>query len=132
MNEEAIAQQQLQNVPQPAEHTPAPITAPELTGFGDASIDLDEMTQYKLHDLFGAKYDPNDNETKQRLQYIYEIASDGLESKDYVIVASKIREIMRVAGLAHSDQKLYKLYQFMRLSNVMKKTSQEMELLSDG
>jgi hypothetical protein len=132
MNEDAIAQQQQQNVPQPAEHTPAPITAPELTGFGDASIDLDEMTQYKLHDLFDAKYDPNDNETRQRLQYIYTVASDGLEAPDYVTVASKIRETMRIAGITHSDKKLYKLYQFMRLSNVMKKTSQEMELLSDG
>lgn len=131
MDEAAIAAQQATKITQPVESTPAAISAPELTGFGDASIDLDEMTQYKLHDLFGARYDPNDNETRQRLQYIYGIASDGLETKDYVTVASKIRDTMRVAGITHSDQKLYKLYQFMRLSNVMKKTSQEMELLSE-
>lgn len=131
MNEQVIAEQQAQNIPQPTEHVPAAISVPELTGFGNAAIELDEMTQYKLHDVFGAKYDPNDQETRQRLQFIYKTVSDMVDSTDYPIVASKARELMRIAGVAHSEQKLYKLYEWLRLSNVMRNTGREMELLRD-
>ncbi len=131
MQEAQIVAELKQNVPQPTEHTPAAITAPELTGFGSAAIDLDEMTQYKLHDIFDAKYDANDQQTRQQLQYIYEKVSEGLDDTSYPFVAAKMRELMRVAGIAHSDRKLYKLYQWLRLSNVMKKTNAEMDSLRD-
>lgn len=132
MDETHIAAQQAQNIPQPTEPTPIAISEPELTGFGTAAIELDEMTQYKLHDIFEAKYDANDQESRQQLQYIYESVSDMVDTKDYSFVAAKMREIMRIAGISHSDNKLYKLYQWLKLSNVSKRTSAEMEALRDA
>ena len=131
MDETHIAAQQAQNIPQPTEPTPIAISEPELTGFGTAAIELDEMTQYKLHDIFEAKYDANDQESRQQLQYIYESVSDMVDTKDYSFVAAKMREIMRIAGISHSDNKLYKLYQWLKLSNVSRRTSAEMEALRD-
>jgi len=132
MDETHIAAQQAQNIPQPTEPTPIAISEPELTGFGTAAIELDEMTQYKLHDIFEAKYDANDQESRQQLQYIYGAVSDMVDTKDYPFVAAKMREIMRIAGISHSDNKLYKLYQWLKLSNVSKRTSAEMEALRDA
>lgn len=132
MEESAIAEKQKQNIPQPIEAAPAIISVPELTGFGNAAIDLDEMTQYKLHDLFDAKYEANDETSRQQLQYIYKTVSEMTDGEDYPIIASKIRELMRVAGIAHSDRKLYKLYQWLKLSNVMRSTEVEMENLRDA
>lgn len=134
MDETAIATQQAAKIPQPSEptvQTPTATTSPELTGYGNATIDLDEITQYKLHDLFDAKYEANDNVSRQQLQYIYENVSKALDNPDYPIVASKIRELMRIAGIAHSDRKMYKLYEWLKLSNTMKKTSIEMDNLRD-
>lgn len=131
MNEATIAERQAQNIPQPTEHVPAAIVAPETTGFGGASIELDEMTQYKLHDVFGEKYSPNDEKTRQQLQYIYKTVGEMVSDTEYVNIASKARELMRVAGIAHSEQKIYKLYQWLRLSNIMRNTNKEMDLLRD-
>ena len=132
MDETHIAAQPAQNIPQPTEPTPIAISEPELTGFGTAAIELDEMTQYKLHDLFDAKYEANDETSRQQLQYIYKTVSEMTDGEDYPIIASKIRELMRVAGIAHSDRKLYKLYQWLKLSNVMRSTEVEMENLRDA
>lgn len=129
MDEASIAEQQKQNIPKPEEHTPAPITAPELTGFGTAAISLDEMTQYKLHDVFGEQYRPNDEVNRQRLQYIYEKVSQDMPEKDYAYVAAKIRETMRIAGITHSDNRIYKTYQWLKLNNIIRQTSAEMESL---
>lgn len=129
MNEQQVAEQLKANIPAPVEHTVAVDAPPTMTGFGDASIELDEMTQYKLHDLFDVHYDPKNDEVKRQLQYIFEKAGADLEDKDYVNVAAKIRDLLRISGLAHSDRKIYKLYQWVRLANVMKRTQQEMENL---
>lgn len=132
MDETKIAGQLADSRPPEPEHTPAAITAPELTGFGSAEIEMDEMTQYKLHDIFDAKYEANDQEARGQLQYIYSTVSEMVGSEDYPLVAAKMRELMRVAGIAHSDRKLYKLYQWLRLSNMMRSTSKEMESLRDA
>lgn len=43
MDETAIAAKQATNIPQPVEPTPTATSAPELTGFGDASIAIKHM-----------------------------------------------------------------------------------------
>lgn len=130
MNESQIAQQLQAKIPQPVESNPTPSDGPpEATGFGNATLELDELTQYKLHDVFDIPYKPNDNEARQQLQYIYEKVGDMVDNKEYPFIAAKMRELMRIAGIQHSERKLYKLYEFLRLSNVMKKTDAEREAL---
>ena len=70
MDEAQIAQQQKQNIPQPTEHVMAAPVVGE-TGFGNAKIELDGLTQYKLHDFMGLPYKPNDEIIRQQMQYIY-------------------------------------------------------------
>ena len=132
MDEKAIAEQQKANIPQPTEHTPAPVTPPEATGFGDAEIGLDEITQFKLHDVFDAKYEEKDEDARRYLQFIYERASDMAENKEYPFVVAKIREVMRIAGIAHSDRKMFKTYQWLKLAGLSKNINKQMENLGDG
>ena len=131
MDETAIATQQKANIPQPTEHVVAPDGPPESVGYLDNG-ELDELTQFKLHDIFDVQYDPNDAETKNHLSYIYNQISEMVDSKDYTVVASKMRDIMRIAGIQHSERKVYKLYEWLRLSSISKKAHREMEALRDA
>lgn len=131
MQESQIAEAQKAKMPQPEQPVQAQAAPPEATGFGNAAIELDELTQYKLHDLFDAQYSPKDTDAKKYLDYIYGKVSDMSEQKEYPFVAAKIRELMRVAGIAHSERKMAKMYEWLRLADVSKQTQIQMENLRD-
>ncbi len=131
MQESQIVESQKARIPQPEQAAPAPATPPEAIGFGNAAIDLDELTQYKLHDLFEVQYNPKDNDAKKHLDFIYSKVSDMSEQKEYPFVAAKIRELMRVAGIARSERKMGKMYEWLRLADVSKQVHSQMENLRD-
>lgn len=131
MDESQIAEQQKQNIPKPTEHTPAPDT-PGDTGFGNAQTGLDELVQYKMSDIFGERYNPNDEIARQQMQYIYDKVSEMIDNKDYAFVAAKARELMRIAGITHNNNQRYRLYQWLKLENIMKRTNAEMNALRDA
>lgn len=130
MIEDEIASKLRANVPQEVE---APrVVIPTPTGVQDhSSVDtgIDDLTNFKLHELLGEEYRSSSSETKQQMNYIYEQISKGLESPDYINVAKQIRELLQVAGLAHTDNKVYKLYQWLRLKSVASNAFTEMDLL---
>ena len=129
MDEQQIQEQLRQKVEPAQEFTPAP--KPEVdTSQGQAQpaqqFDLDEITQYKLHDLFGEQYRPHDEVARQRLSFIYERVSAMVDNQEYGYVAAKINELQRMIGISQSDNRLYKLYQWLRLDSVRKGVDAEM------
>lgn len=134
MSEDEIQQQLKQNIPQSEEFVPAP-APPVDSSNGQArtadSFELDEITQYKLHDLFGEQYRPNDEVTRQQLDYIYQEVSAMLPETDYGFIAAKIIDLQRMIGITNSDNRIYRLYQWLRLNNVRRNVDAEMGALSD-
>ena len=133
MNEQQIQEDLKQNIPEPEPFTPAPVAPPD-TSNGQAApattFDLDELTQYKLHDLFGQQYRPNDEVTRQQLSYIYKEVSGLVERPEYGYISAKINDLMRMIGISHSDNKMERLYQWLKLDNVRKNVEGEMWSLS--
>lgn len=130
--EDQIVQKLKQNIPEPYKTDLAPVTdVPANNGQAEIApaYELDEMVQYKLHDLFGTQYRPTDEVSKQRVQYIYETVSKTLEDPQYGFVAAKIREIERIAGITNSDDRIYRMYQWLKLENIRRTTESEMEAL---
>ena len=129
MNEQEIANNLKQSIPQPEEPVLAP-TPPPDTSSGQATTglayELDELTQYKLHDLFDEAYKPNDEVTKQRLSYIYQEVTKMVPESDYGFVAAKIRELQRIIGISDTNNRIYKLYQWLKLNNTRKNIEAEM------
>lgn len=129
MNEAEIVNKLKDNVPVPEEPTPPPVAPPDTTS-GQAkqatTIDLDELTQYKLHDLFEQEYRANDETTRQQLSYIYNEIASTLTEPEYGLVAAKIRDLQRTIGIAYSDNRIYRLYQWLKLNNVRKGVEGEM------
>lgn len=132
MDEQVIADQLKQNVAQPTveEVTPAPPTVGEPNqAQAAAAIDLDELTQFKLHDFFGEPYRATDEVKRQQLSYIYQNVSEMVGSTDYGIVVTKMRDLEQVVGLAHTQDKMYKMYQWLKLNNVRKSIDMQMGAL---
>lgn len=131
MDEEAIAAKQRDNIPAPVEQkAPAPVAAQEgLASDFTGEFKLDEMTQYKLHEFFGEQYRSSDEESKQRASYIYETVAHLIGTSEYGYVISKMRDLEQMIGAGNSEQRLYKLYQWLKLDNARKKIDSEMGAL---
>ena len=132
MTEAEIAQQLRDSITTPPETiTTTTVENPAINGQATTAIDykLDELVQYKLHDYFGEEYKPNNEESKQRLEYIYETVSKSLEDPQYGFVVAKIRELERIIGTTHSDNRLYRLYQWLKLDNTRRNIEAEQEAL---
>lgn len=123
MDENDIAAKLKQNLPEPYKTDTAPI-APIDTGTGQATtateIGLDELTQYKLHDYFGEEYKQSDEVKRQQAQYIYDKVAEMVPTPEYGFVVAKIRDLEQILGTFNSDERLYKLYQWLKLENVRK------------
>jgi hypothetical protein len=129
MNETEIVERLKQNVTPPPDTTLAPVAVPEPTN-GQAVIaptfELDELTQYKLHDYFGETYRDTDEEKRQQAQYIYKHVSELIDNRDYGFVLAKIRDMERIIGLNGAENRLYKLYQWLKLDNTRRSIDAEM------
>ena len=131
-DETEIANRLKQNIPQVVERTVP--TAPILdTTNGQATIapdyPLDEMTQYKLHDYFGEEYREGDEVKRQQAQYIFEEIAKRIETSEYGFVISKVREIERLIGTSYDGNRLYKMYQWLKLDKVRRNIDAEMGAL---
>jgi len=135
MNEDEIVEKLKQSLPPTYETDVSPKADPEInTGQATATLDyeLDELTQYKLHDYFGEQYKPSNEESKQRIQFIYQQVANMLEDKEYGFVVAKIREIESIVGTTNSDRRIYRLYQWLKLEAVRRNIDSEMGALSNG
>lgn len=133
MDENQIVERLKENVPPPYETDVAPkeIPAP-VQGQATTSPDyeLNELVQYKLHDFFGEQYKPNDEVNRQRLQYIYTEVSGLIDNQDYGFVVAKVRELERIIGTVNGEDRLYKLYQWLKLDNTRRSIEAQMGSLS--
>lgn len=130
MEEAQVAQKLAESVPKPVES--APVIPEKPTGVIDhtpVEFGLDELTQYKLHDVFNEIYQPNDEQTKQKLTYIYEEVKKLAGTDEYVHIVSKIRELMQVAGIARSENQIPKLHEWLRLRKIANDAHRGMENL---
>lgn len=91
---------------------------------------LDDMTAYRITTMLGEEYSPSDGTAKSQAEYIYTKIGDMIGSTDYYEITSKIREVLRIAGLQYTDNKLYKLYQWIKLENMRRNIDVEMENLN--
>ena len=137
MNETEIAQRLQASIPADSVYTPPPVSNPEEPispneARDQSAYELDEVVQYKLHDLFGAQYNAKDETTRQQLSYIYEQIANMLPEKEYGFIAAKINEMQRIIGIAHSDDRIYRMYQWLRLNNVRRNLDAEMSSLTNG
>ena len=137
MDEAQIANRLKKSIPQDSIYTPpTPVVAPVDTTQGQAKIaeaySLDEMTQYKIHDLLGAEYKPTDSTTKQQVEFIYEHVSKLVENPEYGYIAAKIREIERMIGTTDKPDRIYRLYQWIKLDSARKSIEAEQGALAYG
>lgn len=135
--ESEIAQRLKQSIPQDSVYTPQPIVAaPVDTTQGQAKVaeqyKLDEMTQYKLHDLLGEQYQPTNDVAKQQVEFIYEYVAKMVDSPEYGYIAAKIREIERMIGTTDRPDRIYRLYQWIKLDNARKVIEAEQGALVYG
>lgn len=135
--EEEIQERLKQNVPGPYETDIAPKPAVDTTT-GQATVgpayELDELTMYKVHDFFGQRYKDTDETAKGHARYVYEEVAKLIGTTEYSAVISKIIDLEGLIGTSHSENRMYKLYEWLRLDNIRKNTETQMQNLrySDG
>lgn len=133
MNEEALAARLRENLPsQPEEETTkVDEKKPEVTEDTLLSTKIDDITQLKIHEYFGQKYRTSDEESKQRTSYIFETVAKDIGTIEYSKVISRIHEIEQFVGTTRSDNRLYKLYEWLKLDNTRRRASMEMDALRE-
>lgn len=133
-NEEAIANRLKQNLPQEPQSTPEPKPVETLpVGQADVapSLELDELTVFKLHDMFGEDYRATDETRVQQAKYIYAKVSELTGENDYGLIVGKIRELERIAGFANSERRMFKLYQWLKLDSIRRSAESQMNSLRE-
>jgi hypothetical protein len=130
MDEEVIAAQQRVNIPTTDTFTPAPTTAPEPTDESTVRpVELDELTQFKLHSYFGQQYRPSDVESQNKVQFIFDHVAQQIGTRDYLSVMSRVNDLEAMIGTQHSSNRIQRLYQWVGLDRVRVQTEQAMRLI---
>ena len=136
MNESEIAAALRDNIQTGLPYEPIIAEQPVDTTQGQATtaIDykLDELVRYRMSDYFGDKYRPNDEVSKQQSEYIYKAVSDMIGESDYGFVIAKIRDLERIIGTAHTEDRRYRLYQWLKLDGIRRSIDAQMGALSNG
>jgi hypothetical protein len=132
MNEETIAAQLRESVAMPPEVVPraaepVPYTEPSAS---TAEMKLDDVMQYKLHEYFGEQYRSADEQNKQRIDFIYKSVSERIGTSEYGYVVAQIRNLEQMIGVARADNRLYKMYEWLRLDGSRRKIDAEMEAIT--
>lgn len=129
MNEEAIAEQQRQNIPQPEAFVPTPESPAEPTDGSILSAELDELSMFKIHDYFGEQYSPGNQDSKTRIQFIFDNIAEQIGSRDYLTVMSRVSELESMIGLTHIANRSQRLYQWVGLDRIRRQTEKSMRLI---
>lgn len=136
MTEAEIASQLMTKVTPPPDNVPITIEPAGDINQGEAKIapeaPLSELTQYKLQDYFGEQYKEGDEVKRQQVEYIYEQVSKMIDSQDYGFVVAKIRDLEQIIGTYNSEERLYKLYQWLKLENTRRSVEAEMGVLNEN
>lgn len=133
MNESEIAKQQAQNIPQPEPTTLAPVEPPK-TDYTDkpTEYEIPELSIYKLMDSLGEQYTQKDTEGIEYANNIYKMTAEMIGSNDYLDVSDKVREITRVIGAQDAPNKMFRIYQWLRLEGQRKRIEREQEIVTNA
>lgn len=104
--------------PTPPEGTPASATA---------GVQLDDVMHYKLFEYFGQQYRSTDEQGKERIGFIYNSIAQQIGTTDYSFVVTQIRNIEQMLGTGHADNRIYRVYEWIRLNGIRRKIDMEME-----
>jgi hypothetical protein len=129
--DEAQIQAKLQaNIPQPEAFTPAPvIVEPTDTTAIAPQTELDELTQFKIHDYFGERFTVSSTESKEKVQFIFDHIAQQIGTRDYLSVLNRVNDLEQMIGSRHADNRLQRLYQWVGLDRVRQQTENAMRLL---
>lgn len=132
MNEDAVVAQLRDSVPKPEEPKPAVVAPVPYASPASATADvqLDDMMHYKLHEYFGEQYRSTDEQSKQRVEYIFKTVAEQIGTNDYSFVVAKIRDLEQIIGIAHAENRMYRLYEWLRLNNIRRKIDMEMDAVA--
>lgn len=132
MDEEQIANKLKQNLPQPQEPT-APVQAtPQPVGQAEQAMpveEVDEMTVYKMHEFFGEKYRSTDEVKVQQAKYVYQKVAEISGETEYAFIIQKTRELERIIGTANSENRLYKMFQWLKLDSMRRNIEAQQEAM---
>lgn len=130
MDEEVIAARLRENIPKPDQPTLSGtqenVSGEPLNQARTAVTVTDELSLYKLHEFFGEKYSPYETDRVKQVQYIYQAVANRIGSGDYHSILAESTSLMQMIGIAHSESKLYKLYQWLKLDNTRQGIEAEM------
>lgn len=133
MDETQIVEKLKANVTSPPDTILTPAIPEINTDNGQATIapaySLDELEQFKLHQFFGEIYSPVNVINQKQIQFIYNAVRGMVDEPEYSHILAKISDIERVIGTANSEQRLYKLYQYLKLDKVRSNIDKEMGAL---
>lgn len=131
MNEEDIVAKLADNLPKPPEPV-APVEE-KPTGVqehGSVDYGLDETVQYKMHEFFDEDYKPSDYAKKEAMGFIYKEIANMVPGAEHVDVMHKMRDMLQISGLAHSNNKVQKFSEWLRLRSIANNAHKRMEVLS--
>lgn len=132
MNEQEIAQQQAQNIPKPEPTTLAPVEPPKTDYTAKTTeYEIPELSIYKLMDSLGEQYTQKDTESIEYANNIYKMTAEMIGNYDYLSVSEKVREITRVIGATDAPNKMFRVYQWLRLEGQRKTIEREQEMISN-
>jgi hypothetical protein len=131
MDETSIANQVSQNIPavEPVAIAPADVLV-QPDGITIIPADLDELTMFKFHDYFGENWSSSNEDNKERIQYIFDKLSEQIGERDYLKVMSRVSEIEQLMGTSHSDNRIYKLYQWLGFDSIRRNSETAMRLIN--
>jgi len=132
--EQQIVNKLKQSTPQESDTVAEPIaveTSPVGQAEASPTLELNELTVFKLHDFFGESYRSTDESKVQQAKYIYEKVAQISGEIDYGMIVGKMRDLERIAGLANSQNRMYKLYQWLKLDSIRRSTESQMSALRE-
>jgi hypothetical protein len=134
MDEALISEQLKANIPRESTVVAPVASAPtqDISEGISTPNAVDEITMYKLLDLMGVDMKEADTQSKSQAEYIYMKIAEIIGSTDYMVIANKIREYERILGIQYAQDKLFRLYKWIKLDGMRKSIEQEMMYVSQG
>jgi hypothetical protein len=126
MSEDQIAAQLKQNIPAPPDPTlpsPIPISTDEQSS--NISDQLEDFMLFKVANLLEARYLPQDLEQNNKLKFIYSQASELSGSNELEVITATIKDLLVREGISHAEDRLRKLYLWMKLNQEWLKVMRE-------
>lgn len=130
MDEAQIVERLKQNITPPPDTVLTTTTVTDTTN-GQATVapeyKTDELLTYRLHEFFDSSFHSSNTQTKSQVEYIHQKIVELTGVSDYNSVVAKIIEVERELGILYDSQRLYKLYQWLKLDTMRQNINKVLE-----